>query len=165
MSVKLTWNEGELIAAMKRGAERAVTAAAEEFAGDVKEKQSQPGRGRIRRHRAKHRKGRKQRGALGRGGRVASFDISKAGRHSAPGDPPAPDLGRLRADKKRRTRKSAGEATSTVSTDVEYARALEYGDPDRNLEPRPSWRPTMIEHKDKYLAIMVSEMSAEISKP
>jgi phage gpG-like protein len=62
--------------------------------GQVREELSTPGRGRIRRHRVKRSVVSAK--SEGRKGFAVVSDIGKAGRASAPGDPPAPDTGKLR---------------------------------------------------------------------
>lgn len=93
---------------------------------------------------------------------------------SAPGEPPAVDTGRLRASITHNWTGSgmgraqiqtpvAGsknedgigqpteELTGVVGTNVEYAKALELGDPDRRLKPRPYLRPALERQKGKIL--------------
>lgn len=66
---------------------KVVGAIMEVLRGGIVEELSHPGTGRVRAHRLPKRKGRRVRTPKG---------IARAGRASAPGEPPAPDYGKLR---------------------------------------------------------------------
>ena len=54
---------------------------------------------------------------------------------SAPGEPPAPDTGRLRGSTQSEVRATTGGLAGTVSVNAEYAAALELG--TETIAPRP----------------------------
>lgn len=61
-------------------------------------------------------------------------------RASAPGEPPAPDTGTLRASVRT---DQAPSGVVTVRVQTPYAVVLEFGAPERNLASRPYFRPTL----------------------
>jgi len=116
----------------------------------IKEEYSTPGQGRIRRRLVKYRRASKTAGAR--------YDIARATRASAPGDPPAPDTGQLRNSV--HTSWVAASAAGhkdighvKVSTNAPQAAALEFGTTtagaSRNVTilPRPAWRPAIAKVK------------------
>lgn len=73
--------------------------------------------------------------------RYNPFRIHQA---SAPGQPPANDLGALaRSLVAVRTKINQYAYKNTVGSNLAYAAALEYGYPDRNLLPRPYLAPAL----------------------
>ena len=70
-------------------------------------------------------------------------------RASAPGEPPTIDTGNLVNSIKS---SRLGEFRWCVSAGTEYARALEYGNPARNLAPRPYMRPAMERARARFIA-------------
>jgi len=103
----------------------------------IKNELSTPGRGRIRQRLAR------RVGKLGRRG--ARTNISRAGRASAPGDPPAPDTGALRNS----ILYHADHGVHIVGTDQVQAAALEFGTSKAGrghrtvILPRPYFRPAL----------------------
>jgi HK97 gp10 family phage protein len=65
---------------------------------------------------------------------------------SAPGQPPAPDTGRLRASYGASVSRVLSGAVLAVQTGVEYAPYLEFG--TSKIEPRPHLRPAMTKGAD-----------------
>jgi phage gpG-like protein len=103
----------------------------------IKNELSTPGRGRLRQRLAR------RVGRLGRRG--SRTDISKAGRASAPGDPPAPDTGALRNS----ILYHADFGVHVVGTNQVQAAALEFGTNRAGrghrtvILPRPYFRPAL----------------------
>ena len=62
-------------------------------------------------------------------------------RASSPGQPPAPDRGRLRRSIKTVNKSKAGDIKVRVGSNSEYAAPLEFG--GRNRAPRPFMRPAL----------------------
>jgi phage gpG-like protein len=83
------------------------------------------------------------RGATLEGERLVKDELSQPGkgrvyglhRASAPGDPPAPDTGRLRNSVSSDVEAVGNVVTGTVSTNAEYAAHLEFG--TERIAPRP----------------------------
>lgn len=173
MSAKLTWNGELTIRKLREAARAAVVGVAHELRGDLVEEYSQPGRGRIRRHRTKRKRGRRMKGALGRGGRASYTDIGKGGgnRASAPGDPPAPDEGHLRRSVRVETNSAPGKEEADVLTPAKQAKRLEFGgahtDPRTGatiyIAPRPAWRPVLHRNMSKYERIAAEEAARALN--
>lgn len=166
-----------LDAVLLKAAMRAVTAAAEELEGDIKETLSTPGRGKFRKKELK----RKGAGAYridpktGKRKRIkrGAARVELGTRASAPGDPPAPDTGRLRNSVAYSIEKTgATEVTATVGPNVEYGRAQELGDPSNTwpngtpapVAPRPYLRPTLQRNRQKYEDIIIAEMGDALTE-
>lgn len=82
---------------------------------------------------------------------------------SAPGQPPANDLGNLAANiASQPTKKTGGVLIKTVSSKAEYSAALEFGTP--NIAPRPFMRPSLIEKKPEYEAVINREIEKALKK-
>lgn len=160
MRTKLTWNGAAAAKLIAQSAQRAGTATEAEIVADLKDMYSHPGSGRIRRHRTRRRRGRRVRG----GGNAGYTDLKKASRHSAPGEPPAPDNGHLRRSVRGRRKRLRRGFHSAVGPNAAYAAPLEYGAPSRNLAPRPAVRPVWNKQRKKYKRIFADEMRAGMSK-
>lgn len=115
--------------------------------GQIVEELSTPGRGKERTHRAKLTYGSGKRKGQRKTGAARDKAIARAGRASAPGDPPAPDYGKLRGsiqieydDTLRKGR---------CGTNTEYAAPLNYGtttagaNKDVIILPRPFMEPAL----------------------
>jgi hypothetical protein len=70
------------------------------------------------------------------GGKIYSRGKTVQHRASAPGEPPAPDTGRLRASITTEVVRGASEVRGIVTANTEYAAALELGT-ENGLLPRP----------------------------
>lgn len=83
-------------------------------------------------------------------------DKNKTGRvpHSKPGDPPFHQSGFLMSNIAFEVDRSRKILVFGVNRAVKYARELEYGDPTRNLKPRPYLRPTVRNNWGKVRRIM-----------
>jgi hypothetical protein len=71
---------------------------------------------------------------------------------SAPGDPPAPDTGRLRASVSHEVVRSGADIIARVSDNTQYALALELG--TEKIAPRPALRPLLPRLARAALAII-----------
>lgn len=112
---------------------------------------STPGRGWIRRHRTKS--------VTKRG--IRSVDIGRAGRHSAPGDPPAPDTGQLRNSIHANIGGHGPDgASSRVGTNLPYAPVLEFGSIAEGgfIAPRPFMRPALEAAQAEMHGVVVSDL-------
>ena len=69
------------------------------------------------------------------GGKIYSRGKTVQHRASAPGEPPAPDTGRLRASITTEVVRGASEVRGIVTANTEYAAALELG--TEKMRPRP----------------------------
>ena len=70
---------------------------------------------------------------------------------SAPGDPPAPDTGRLKNSTQSEVFRSVGGALGVVSVNTEYAAALELG--TETISPRPFLSAMARRHADRLRAV------------
>lgn len=104
--------------AQRAGVERAMRATALQGEAELKVMLSTPGLGEIYPR-----------------GKTASH------RASAPGQPPAPDTGRLRASTTHEVIVSGDEVRVRVSDNTQYGLALELG--TEKIAPRPALRPTL----------------------
>ncbi len=103
---------------------------------NIKRKLSQPGTGRI------YPRGKKR--------------VHQA---SAPGEPPAVDMGRLRSSIGHDETRVLGEVISIrVGTNVDYATPLEYGAPSKGILPRPFMRPALEESKPEMSSAVTAEL-------
>lgn len=73
---------------------------------------------------------------------------------SSPGEFPAVDTGRLRASITHRVEFDAGESAAFVGTNIEYAKALEFGEASRHLAPRPFMRPSLEANRKEIVEII-----------
>ena len=74
---------------------------------------------------------------------------------SSPNSPPHVLSGRLRNSINHRvTRRSRHVPTIKIGAYTPYARALEYGNPKGNLEPRPFLRPALYSNRKQILKIL-----------
>lgn len=136
-----------LVSGVKDARATVLTGASLALVERTKEMLSRPGTGRLRRSQT-DRKGRgsfvhtsfaetgQTKRMVRRG--IPRTDISRADRASAPGEPPAPDLGTLRASIQYEPH---DKDPYRVGTNVEYAAALEFGAP--KIAPRPFMRPVL----------------------
>lgn len=104
-----------------QGGRKVLEATAIELTNMLKIKLSQPGSGRVYKS---------------RGGKAQH-------RASAPGEPPAPDLGEYRNSFRWKAGTDAKGAFAEIGTSQQRARALEFG--TRHMKPRPHFRPVMAE--------------------
>lgn len=74
---------------------------------------------------------------------------SRTHQASAPGQPPAVDLGQLINSIQV---ENVTDLTSKVGTNTEYAMALEYG--SRRIRPRPVWRPVIEKMRKPFIAAL-----------
>ncbi len=79
----------------------------------------------------------------GKGRVYTKTNPKRTHRASAPGAPPATDLGRLAAAITFEVGVDAGGLHARVGSNVAYERALELGAPSRGLAPRPHLRPAL----------------------
>ena len=116
-------------------ANRALLGTAAVLQAEIIQTLSTPGRGRLRRQPAKVRRWLRSKNEKVRA-KGAAF--AQSNRVSLPGDPPAPDVGRLRASI---TIDRVSVFVVRVGTNVEYAPWLEYGTARLKKRPfmRPSW--------------------------
>lgn len=87
------------------------------------------------------------------GGKKYYIVGAKVHRASAPGESPAIDLGHYVNSWFVRW---TGRLKAIVATNAEQAAALEYGNPKRNLAPRPHLRPAVDAARDTFIARMRS---------
>lgn len=82
------------------------------------------------------------------------------GRHraSAPGDPPAPDTGRLRASYGFTTARTGAGGELTVGTGDKKAKWLEFG--TSRMRPRPHLRPVMLRNRTRITRIIARNFEA-----
>lgn len=98
---------------------------------------------------------------------VPRTKIDLTNRASAPGDPPAPDMGTLQRSI---THELIGESSVRVGTNVEYAEPLEFGTVSagrgrRNvILPRPFLRPAVSSTKPAVNGIIVRLLKTSVSK-
>lgn len=116
-------------AATKRNVVRALNASAVVLQGEIRQVMRDSPRG----------------GKLYRRGRGVSH------RASAPGEPPAPDTGRLMGSIQVEPA-TAGTLVAQVFSAAEYARRLEFG--DVRVKPRPAWRPATERVREHWSQIM-----------
>lgn len=124
-----------LVAAKKeydRRALRAITLGSKFFEAELKKELSKPGTGRQYKRRKQAGKG--------------QFHTA-----SAPGQPPAPDLGRLRASITSVIEKAFLSFVAQVGTNVEYAPDLEFG--TKNMAARPFMLSTLIRIRPQLIKI------------
>jgi phage gpG-like protein len=128
----------ELEKQLRANRKRVVTAGMEALRNQIVEELSHPGSGRLRVHRLTKRKGRRLRTAK---------SIARAGRASAPGEPPAPDTGKLRGSIQ--TEYDDTLQKGRVGTNDVRAAALNYGTTRAGknhrtvIKPRPFMEPAM----------------------
>lgn len=140
-----------LVAAKKeydRRALRAIKLGALFFVAELKKELSKPGTGRARK--TKGRKGTRRAGVTGTG-RARFRTASGSNRASAPGEPPAVDLGRLRASITHIIEKEFLTFVAQVGTNVEYAPDLEFG--TKNMAARPFMLTTLARIRPQLIVI------------
>jgi HK97 gp10 family phage protein len=88
---------------------------------------------------------------LSQQGKGRAYKRGKTKTHiaSRPGDPPAPDTGRLRNSTQSEVFRTGDGAIGIVSVNTEYARALELG--TEKIAPRPFLARTLTEGRDRIL--------------
>ena len=147
-----------LDADLRASKKRLIVAGATVLRNQIVEELSHPGTGRIRRHRTK------RVGKLGRRG--ARTNILKAGRASAPGEPPAPDYGVLRGSIQ--TEYDEAVQKARVGTNNKYAAPLNFGTtragPKRNtvILPRPFMEPALHKSQTTMTAAGIRELRLQI---
>ena len=104
-----------------------------------------------------------------RGPRSGKGRVYKRGktihRASAPGEPPANDLGNLqRSIQTLKSVDTGSEVVCEVKATAKYAMPLEFGTLDGKIEERPFMRPSLEENKDKIKQIIETEV-AKVVKP
>src|SRR5262245_14926549 len=118
MGYKLNWRGQQFANEVTVKVEQAMGAAAAQGEAELKVILSTPGRGR----------------AYKRGKNVVHVA-------SAPGDPPAPDTGRLRNSSTHEVVRQGDDVIARVSDNTQYALHLELG--TERIEPRPALRPLL----------------------
>lgn len=73
---------------------------------------------------------------------------------SKPGEPPKVLHGRLRGSITHKTFRDGNTWIAVIGSNVEYARALELGNPDTGLAARPYLRPGLLNKKKEILRIL-----------
>jgi phage gpG-like protein len=73
---------------------------------------------------------------------------------SKPGHPPHVLYGRLRQSITHIVERTRTSVSARVGTNVEYAKALEFGNPDTGMEPRPFLRPGVLDNKKAILGML-----------
>jgi hypothetical protein len=124
----VTWNGDRYLSGVASTVEQAMGAAALQGEAELKVILSTPGRGRP----------------YPRGSKVHIA--------SAPGDPPAPDTGRLRASSTHEVVRQGDAVIARVSDNTQYALALELG--TDKIAARPALRPLLPKFVDAVMAIL-----------
>lgn len=180
MSVRIVRDELSVFVANVKGANtRALDVAAGALKAEIQQQLSQPGRGRYygkfkaegttprskRSNRTFNRKLRITVEALNTGAfdlaDALSSHIPRVHRASAPGDPPAPDLGTL---KRSAYIEVVGETKRHVGVATAYAEALEYGTTTAGrsrttvILPRPFMRPAFARIREKLTQLITGEL-------
>jgi HK97 gp10 family phage protein len=140
---KLTFDLGAIEATLKRAAERAVVAVAEEATGDLRELLNAPGRGEP----------------------VKRYSPRRTVRPSLPGDPPGKDQGKLQQSIQYAKTTGTSSVSARIGANTEYARRLEFGfkgfdSAGRYITqaPRPFMEPTLRRNAARYRKIAEAEV-------
>lgn len=129
------WDASDLIARVRRGAQRGIVAATEDIRTEVTRLIIQTAKtGRIYRRR------------------------SVTHQASAPGEPPASDTGRLVGSL--RTEYDFDHLKGTLMASTSYAGYLEFG--TQRMAPRPFMRPALVNRKDEVEKLVARAIRAEL---